>query len=342
MKKLLNTLYVTRQDVYLRQEGETVVVEKDGSALLRLPIHTLSGIVTFGRVMASPYLMHLCSERGVCFSMLSEYGKFLARVEGPVSGNVLLRLAQFRAYDDAAKKGDLARSFLVGKVVNARSVLMRRMRDHGSTPDIAVAVDRHTAALTSLRDFQGDVSSLRGLEGEVAASYFAAFNDLIVAQRDRFSIISRNRRPPTDPSNALLSYAYTLLAHECRSALEGVGLDPQIGFLHELRSGRPALALDLMEEFRAVIADRAVLSLINLKQVSPRDFKTSESGAVTMSDGAIKTFLAAWQKRKQEDIFHPFLNDKIPIGLLPHAQALLLARHLRGDLDAYPPFIVAK
>lgn len=342
MKKLLNTLYVTRQDVYLRQEGETVVVEKEGTALLRLPIHTLSGLVTFGRVMVSPFLMNLCAERGVCLSMLTEHGKFLARVEGPMSGNVLLRLAQIRAHDNLERRREIARSFLIGKVVNSRSVLMRRSRDHGSTPGLAVAIARHTAAIASLRAEDIGIASLRGLEGEAALSYFSAFNDLLVAQRERFSISSRNRRPPTDPPNALLSYAYTLLAHECRGALEGVGLDPQVGFLHEVRSGRPALALDLMEEFRPIIADRAVLSLINLKQVGPRDFKTSESGAVEMSDDARKTFLSTWQKRKQETVMHPYLNEKIAIGLLPHAQALLLARHLRGDLDAYPPFMVVK
>lgn len=340
MKKLLNTLYITKQDAYMHKDGETLVIEKDKIAMLRLPIHNLAGVVTFGNVMVSPYAMNLCAERGVTVSMFSEHGKFLARIEGPVSGNVHLRLAQMRAHEDKAKKGDLARSFVIGKIMNGRAVLMRRMRDHGETEPLKTASEKLRDALVRI---QGEsfptVERIRGLEGEAAAAYFAAFNDLVVAQKEKFSIASRNRHPPMDPMNALLSYVYTLLAHECRSALEGVGLDPQIGYLHELRSGRPSLALDLMEEFRAAIADRIAISLVNLKQVSPRDFKISETGAVEMSDDARKTLLAVWQKKKQEEVMHPFLNEKVPIGLLPHAQALLLARHLRGDLDAYPAFM---
>ena len=339
MKKLLNTLYVQSQGSYLRQEGETVVVERESAVVARLPIHTLQGIVTFGNVMASPFLLHLCAERGVCVSFMSESGRFLARVTGRVSGNVLLRLAQMRAHEDWAVKGDLARSFAIGKLMNARSVLLRRMRDHGETPALAQACSKILEVLRRVRESPPDAERLRGLEGEAGAAYFGAFNDLIVADKETFSIASRNRRPPTDPMNALLSFLYTLLAHDCCGALEGVGLDPQIGFLHEIRPGRPSLALDLMEEFRALLADRVALSLVNLKQLGRRDFKTTESGAVAMSDDARKTVLAAWQKKKQEIATHPFLGEKAPVGLFPHLQALLLARHLRGDLDAYPPCI---
>ena len=339
MRKLLNTLYVTTQETYLRKEGETVVVEKDKQVLLRLPIHTLQGIVTFGNVMASPFLLNLCAERGVCVSFMSESGKFLARVTGPVSGNVLLRLAQMRAYEERDKKGDIARSFVIGKLMNARNVIQRRMRDHGETLMLREASDKILDVLRRVRDSPPDAERLRGLEGEAAAVYFGAFNDLIVSEHETFSMESRSRRPPMDPMNALLSYLYTLLAHDCRGALEGVGLDPQIGFLHEVRSGRPSLALDLMEEFRAVLADRVALSLVNLKQLGRRDFKRSESGAVALSDDARKTVLLAWQRKKQEMIMHPFLEEKAPVGLLPHLQALLLSRHLRGDMDAYPPYI---
>lgn len=340
MKKLLNTLYVTTQDAYLRKEGETVVVEKEKQVLLRLPIHTLQGLVTFGNVMTSPYLLNLCAERGVSVSFMSESGKFLARVTGPVSGNVLLRLSQMRAYEDKSKKGDIARSFVIGKLMNARSVLLRRMRDHGETADIAESSAKILDVLRRVRDSAPDAERLRGLEGEAGAVYFGVFNELIVAGKETFSIASRNRRPPLDPMNALLSYLYTLLAHDCRGALESVGLDPQIGFLHEVRAGRPSLALDLMEEFRACLADRVALSLVNLRQLGARDFTVSESGAVSISADARKSVLMAWQKKKQETIMHPFLEEKVPIGLLPHLQALLLARHLRGDLDAYPPFIL--
>ena len=340
MKKLLNTLYVTTQETYLRKEGETVVVEKDKTVLLRLPIHTLQGIVTFGNVMTSPFLLNLCAERSVCVSFMSESGRFLARVTGPISGNVFLRLEQMRAYEDRARKGEIARSFVIGKLLNARNIILRRMRDHGESRTLREAAEKHLDVVRRVRDSPPDSERLRGLEGEAGAAYFGCFNELLVAQNDDFSISGRHRRPPTDPMNALLSYLYTLLAHDCRGALEGVGLDPQIGFLHEIRPGRPGLALDLMEEFRAVLADRVALSLVNLRQVGPRDFKTTESGAVEMKDEARKTILQAWQKKKQETILHPFLDERVPIGLLPHLQSLLLARHLRGDLDAYPPFLL--
>ncbi len=340
MKKLLNTLFVTTPQAYLHKEGETVVVEKNKQCLLRLPVHTLSGIVAFGNVSVSPFLLGLCAERGVCVSFLSEQGKFLARVEGGVSGNVLLRIAQMSAYEDAGRKGDIARCCVIGKVMNARTVLMRRLRDHGDDAALAKAVDTLAGTLRLLRDEPLDVARIRGLEGEAASVYFSVFNKMLVAQEREFSIECRNRRPPLDPMNALLSFLYTLLTHDCRGALEGVGLDPQIGFLHEIRPGRPSLALDMMEEFRSMLADRVALSLVNLRQIGLRDFKSTESGAVQILDDARKIVLAAWQKKKQEEIFHPFLGEKVQIGLLPHLQALLLSRHLRGDLDAYPPFIM--
>ena len=339
MKKLLNTLYVQTQGIYLRREGETVVAEKDGKTLMRLPVHTLSGLVTFGNVMCSPFLLHLCAERGIAVSFLSEHGRFLARVTGPVSGNVHLRVAQMRAFEDPARKGAIARSCVAGKVANDRGILLRRMRDHGETPALRDASAHLADILARLRTSPPDAARIRGLEGEAAAAYFATFNDLLLANRAAFSIENRNRRPPTDPLNALLSFLYTLLAHDCRGACEAVGLDPQIGFLHELRSGRPSLALDLMEEFRAPLADRLVLTLVNRQQIVPKDFKTTESGAILLADDARKDVLLAWQQRKLETVNHPFLGESVPIGLLPYVQALLLARHLRGDLDAYPPWM---
>ena len=339
MKKLLNTLYVQSQGSYLRQEGETVVVERDRTIVARIPIHTLSGIVCFGNVMCSPFLLGLCGERGVHVSFLSEHGRFLARVEGPVSGNVLLRVAQMKAAQDADKARDIAASFVAGKIINARTILQRRLRDHGDDADCAQGVIELAALVQKLRK-ASTTDEVRGVEGEAAAKYFKTFNALLVAQRDAFAIRNRNRRPPLDPMNALLSFLYTLLAHDCVGALESVGLDPQIGFLHALRPGRPSLALDLMEEFRAPLADRMALSLVNLQQLGPKDFKVSESGAVEMSEAARKTVLLAWQKKKMETVVHPFLGEKVEIGLLPYVQALLLARHLRGDLDAYPSFLL--
>lgn len=340
MKRFLNTLFVTTQDVYLRQEGEAVAVMKEREIMARFPLHALNGIVTFGNVMISPYLVAKCAELAVTVSCLDGYGRFLVRMTGPISGNVKLRLAQMRAYEDTAHKGEIARNFVIGKLMNARSVVMRRMRDHGETGRLNGAADALRGVLARVRDSPPDAARLRGLEGEAGAVYFSAFNDLIVPDNSAFEIASRNRRPPLDPMNALLSFLYTLLAHDCRGACEQVGLDPQIGFLHEIRPGRMSLALDLMEEFRSVMADRLALSLVNLKQVEAKDFVKTESGAVVMKDDARKTVLAAWQKRKQTIAVHPFLGDKAPIGLFPHLQALLLARHLRGDLDAYPPFIV--
>ena len=343
MKKLGNTLYVMSEGLYVSQEGEAVTVERDHHVIMRLPVHTLSGIVaTAGNVVLSPHLMGFCSSRGVAISYLDRNGRFLARVEGPTSGNVKLRLEQFRAYEDGGRKGSIARSFVIGKVMNSRNVLMRRLRDHGDDEVVEDAVEKLKGALAKLRQEGLDVASVRGIEGEAAAVYFRAFDRLRTSAGEAFRFDDRNRRPPRDPMNALLSFLYVLLAHDCRGALECVGLDPQIGFLHEIRPGRASLALDLMEEFRAVLADRLAVSLVNLRQVTERDFKVSESGAVTMSDDARKTVLEAWQKKKREECLHPFLSEKMPAGLLLHYQALLLARHLRGDLDAYPPYLMQK
>jgi CRISPR-associated protein Cas1 len=340
MKKLLNTLYVQSQGVYLRRERETVVAEKDGEIKTRLPIHTIQGIVTFGNVMISPFLLGLCAERSVCVSFMTESGRFLARVTGPMSGNVHLRLAQMRAYENKERKGELARSFVIGKLLNARTVMLRRIRDHGPDDTLLKAVEKHADVVARVRDSIPDAERLRGLEGEAGASYFGVFNELLVAQKEDFAMLGRSRRPPRDPMNTVLSFLYTLLAHDCRGALESVGLDPQVGFLHELRPGRPGLALDLMEEFRSALADRVAVSLVNLRQICKRDFKNTESGAVEMKEDARKKVLQAWQKKKQEEVVHPFLDERLPIGLLPHIQAQLLARHLRGDTDAYPPFLL--
>lgn len=339
MKKLLNTLYVSTQGIYLNREGETVVASLNREPKLRLPIHTLSGIVCFGNVLCSPFLLGLCGERGVQVSFLTEYGRFLARVSGPVSGNVLLRREQMRRADDPSLAVPLARNFILGKLANSRTVMQRALRDHGEQTALTDAVDALASTIRRVRSAD-DLNVLRGLEGEAANAYFGAFDGMIVAQRECFRIEGRSRRPPLNPLNALLSFLYTLLAHDCGSALEGVGLDPQVGFLHALRPGRASLALDLMEEFRSVLADRVALSLINLNQIDARGFTTSESGAVIMKEDVRKTVLKTWQQKKQETLQHPFLDEKIEVGLLPHAQALLLARHLRGDLDAYPPFLL--
>ena len=339
MKKLLNTLYVTKQGTYLSKEGETVVASMDKQVLMRLPIHTLSGLVCFGNVLCSPFLLGLCAERGVHVSFLTEHGKFLARVEGPVSGNVMLRMAQMKASINENASLELAKSFVAGKILNTRTLLQRRLRTHGYSPACAKAVEDLASIVKHSRNAV-TIASLRGMEGDAASQYFGVFNDLLTAQVDDFSIQERNRRPPLDPMNALLSFLYTLLAHDCKGALESVGLDPQIGFLHALRSGRPSLALDLMEEFRAPLVDRFAISLVNLKQIKRDGFSFSETGAVLMSEDTRKEILIAWQKRKQEVINHPFLDENIEVGLLPYVQALLLARHIRGDLDAYPPFIL--
>lgn len=343
MKKLLNTLFVTTQGAYLSKEGETVVVSIEREVKLRIPVHTLGGIVCFGNVACSPFLMGFCAENGVGLSFLTEQGRFLARVQGPVSGNVLLRRQQYRLADDQDISAGMARMFLLGKIANSRTVLQRAMRDHGDKDHmeadrIGYAIRRLTSYLDTLGK-DNDLDIVRGFEGDAAHTYFSVFDQLIVTQKDDFIFAERNRRPPLDNVNCLLSFIYTLLVHDIRSALESVGLDPTVGFLHRDRPGRPGLALDIMEEFRPFLADRLVLSLINLRQVQAKGFNKMDSGAVLMNDETRKTVLVSYQERKREEIYHPFIDEKVSIGMLFYVQALLLARYFREDIDGYPPFI---
>lgn len=341
MRKLLNTLYVTTQGSYLSRDGETVRVKLGETNKLNVPIHTLDGIVCFGQVSCSPPLMQLCAERHVTISFLSEYGRFWARIQGPVSGNVLLRRSQYRLADEPDKTCQIARNVTLAKIINSRTVILRAIRDHGEIVnriDLEKASQRMTRILASIRA-NPDINSIRGWEGDAARTYFSVFDNFIIAQKKDFFFRERSRRPPMDAINALLSFIYTLLRHDVDSAIETVGLDPAVGFLHRDRPGRPGLALDLMEEFRPFFADRLALSLINRLQVKGKGFRTTESGAVIMHDETRKQVLVAYQKRKQEEIKHPFLDERIPIGLLPFAQALLFARFVRGDLDGYPAFV---
>ncbi len=340
MKKHLNTLFVTTQGAYLAKDGETVAVRIEKEVVLRVPLHTLGSIVCFGNVGCSPFLMGFCGERNVMLSFLSENGRFLARVSGPVSGNVLVRREQYRRADDPIFSARVAAACVLGKIANCRTVLLRALRDHADkidTPVLQEAVD-HLAA--SIRRVQGDLSvdEVRGVEGDAARVYFNAFDHLIVRDKENFFMHLRSRRPPLDRINCLLSFLYTLVLNDIRSALESVGLDPAVGYLHRDRPGRAGLALDLMEEFRP-LADRLALSMVNLGQLRQEDFHISDAGAVRMSDSARKTLLTTYQKRKQEEMIHPFLEEKMSLGLFFHIQALLFARFLRDELDGYPPVI---
>jgi CRISPR-associated protein Cas1 len=341
MKKHLNTLFVTTQGAYLFKEGETIVVKVEGEVRLRLPVHTIGGIVCFGNVLCSPFLLGFCADNDVAVSFLTERGRFLARVQGPVSGNVLLRREQYRKADDQSATVEVTKSVLTGKLANCRTVLQRALRDHGEklNSDAIKEVSSRLSYYLENLDKETQLEALRGIEGDSAHMYFSVFNELITAQKEDFVFEERNRRPPLDNVNSLLSFVYTLLAHDVRSALESVGLDPAVGFLHRDRPGRPGLALDLMEEFRPFFADRLVLSLINLKKVQGKGFTKTESGAVLMSDETRKEVLVSYQNRKQEEIMHPFIGEKIYVGMLFFIQALLFSRFLRGELDAYPPFI---
>lgn len=344
MRHHLNTVYVTSEDAWVRKDGANIVVEVDGAERGRVPIHMVGGLVCFTRVGMSPALMAACAEQGVAVSFLTPHGRFQARVEGPRSGNVLLRRAQYRAADTPAIAVPFVRGLVAAKTANQQTVIRRALRDHRARLSEAALVALTEAELrlgdSARRAMLSDeIASLRGIEGEAAGAYFAAFGHLVRVDDPAFGFAGRSRRPALDRLNALLNFLYAMLGHDCRSALESVGLDPQVGLFHADRPGRASLALDLIEEFRPVIADRLALSLVNRAQLRADDFVVEAAGAVTLKDAARKTVLAAWTERKKEALRHPFLGETVTLGLVPHIQAQLLARHLRGDLDGYPPFV---
>lgn len=341
MRKLLNTLYVTSPDSYLGLDGENVVVLREEAEVLRVPLHNLEGIVAFGYTGASPALMGACAERNISLCFLTQNGRFLARVVGEMRGNVTLRKTQAIRSQSEADSATIARNMIVGKLYNSRWVIERAIRDHAMRLDAGKLKGASLSIHNAIARAQSaeSLDELRGFEGEAAGVYFGVLDDLILQQKESFYFKERSRHPPMDNLNSLLSFVYTLLANETAAALESVGLDPYIGFLHRDRPGRISLALDMMEELRPVCADRFVLSLINTREIGREGFSVRENGAVTMNDETRKKLLTAWQARKQELITHPLLIEKIPWGLVPYAQAMLLARFLRGDLDAYPPFL---
>lgn len=341
MKRFLNTFYVLSEDIYLSLEGENVVAMRDKQEVARYPLHTLQGIVSFSYAGASPALMGACAKRGVGFALCTPNGRFLARVSGEISGNVLLRRTQYRTADDAAASCKIARTMIFAKLYNSRWSIERTRRDHGMRVDDAKLEEASQSikALLPQAISAENMESLRGIEGNGANTYFGAFDEMILNAKDVFYFNSRSRRPPLDRVNAMLSFAYSLLAHDCASALESSGLDPYVGFLHRDRPGRESLALDLMEELRPCMADRFVLKLINNRMVKKTDFVMQDSGAVLLTDEGRRSFIKAWQDKKREELKHPYLGEKLKWGLIPYIQAQLLGRYLRGDLDDYPPFL---
>lgn len=342
MRTLLNTLYVTNPEAYVSRDGENVVIKIDNKEALRRPIHILENIVCFNYVGISPGVMKLCVDSNVGVSFLNEYGRFMAKISGKVKGNVLLRRTQYRYADDLEKSLEISKNCIIGKFVNCRNVVGRAIRDHEDVVDsdkMKFVLEKLSASLENAKN-STNVDELRGIEGEAARNYFSIFNNFILKQKEDFYFTERSKRPPMDNLNALISFAYTLLANDMESALETVGLDPYVGFMHTDRPGRISLALDMIEELRPYIAERFVISLINKKQISPNGFVKKESGGIIMDKDTKSIFLTAWQKRKQEVITHPYLNEKIEIGLIPYVQAMLLARYLRNDIDSYPPFFM--
>ena len=341
MRRLLNTLFVTSEDVYLSLDGENVVANRGGEVAGRWPLHTLQSIVSFSYSGASPALMGACAVNRIGLAFCTPNGRFLARISGEAQGNVLLRRTQYRVADDPRQSCRIARTMILGKLYNSRWSVERTRRDHAMRVDC----ERFAAVSAQLRTLLPQVAaetsmeSLRGLEGAGATAYFSVLDEMILQNKETFFFKERSRRPPLDAFNALLSFAYTLLSHDCASALESVGLDAYVGFLHRDRPGRESLALDLMEELRPCLADRFVLTLVNNRIVKAADFDFRESGAVLLNDAARRNVLRQWQERKREILTHPYLGEKLAWGLVPYIQSLLLARYLRGDLDEYPPFL---
>lgn len=342
MKTLLNTLYITNPEAYLRLEGDTICVELEKEKVLQVPLHHIGAVVCFGEALVTPAVMARCTQDGKSIAYLSRRGEFAARIEGATSGNVLLRLDQFQSYSDPVAVKEISQSIVAGKLNNSRQIVMRGARESTSDGDTAI-LKRVADLLASLQgkvQSTRDLDQLRGIEGEGAKLYFEALNKIVRDdQRSHFAMDGRSRRPPRDRMNAILSFLYTLLVVDCRAALEAVGLDPQIGFLHSVRPGRPALALDLAEEFRSVIADRVALTLVNRGQLKPDDFEVRPGGAIWLSDESRKIVIATYQKRKQEEINHPLVENSVPLGVIIHLQARLLARTIRKDMDLYLPFM---
>lgn len=341
MKQLLNTLFVTSEDIYLSLEGENVLANRDKTVVARYPLHTLQAIVSFSYAGASPALMGKCAETGIGLAFCSPHGRFLARTCGESSGNVLLRREQYRVADDPARSCAIARTMIFGKLSNGAASIQRTLRDHA--PRVAGCGLEDAAANIRAMLPQvlaaADLDTLRGIEGATATAYFSVLDHMLLSRKEAFFFHGRSRRPPLDRVNAMLSFAYSLLAHDCASALESVGLDSYVGFLHRDRPGRQSLALDLMEELRPCMADRFVLTLVNNRMLRPEDFQVQDSGAVLLSDEGRRKFLKTWQERKRDTLTHPYLGEKLSWGMVPYVQALLLARCLRGDVDGYPPFL---